>query len=304
MKNSISKPVNRMPLAPISSFAKSIKKNGVPSLNIAKFPLTSRNTLLAERGSLVRPNSERLLSVCEPMKSPDIQNEYGLMPTKQSQTIGLAGKFGKFSSFDHRSSSKENFQILSARSLVSDHSDCLEKQKEVASNFSKENQVQVQYILRLNKEVSVMRENCGEFQAEIIKMNSKNMIFEQEAASKDSQILDLRREILFLHKKLESGYEQLATGRLELSTHKTDCSALTQDIEDLKIQIENVKKEKENIWSQLQGEIKPKYKNSREWSAIHPHDFSLIRLIECMTEEIKMLKSSNQQILALISNNS
>jgi chromosome segregation ATPase len=188
------------------------------------------------------------------------------------------------------------------KALVKDHESCYEKQKELVAQFKAENDLQGEDIAKLRAEVSRWKEAVTRSDAEILALKEKNLGLAGAGALQETLVGSLRREILLMQRKVETGHEDSAFSQLEVIRLRREICELKGELEELRAAGAREKAEKEAYFGQLQEESRKHHSIVDANIRFREEGKNLVLLIENMKDEMRNLRTSNEEALKFIMN--
>lgn len=315
MRSSALKGTSKGPLSQMSNFTNTVSKSLAPMPKGLKTADNFRPSIATQKIDLKRPSSvKQAASIFPPSKRPSQlstpitkkqslttlqvekpieQSSLEVIPTK-TETIQPA----KLE--EEAKDSKNNLRTSELQFMMKDHEKCLEKQRELMTQFKLENEMQSDDITKLRNEISKWKEMVAKSEADIIALKERNLALNNTNLEQDGTILNLRREIILLQRKYETCHESVAMSQLDLIKLKRDVVTIKGENEELRATILKEKTEKEAFWNQLKEENR-KYQSLLETnSQFKEESKAFVQLVERMRDEIKSLRQSNEDALRFI----
>jgi chromosome segregation ATPase len=311
MRNSLTKTTGRAPLTAISSANNSFAKSATMTQRSAK-PSIARLSTSSNGQSILRPgsakpqqNTDRKFSVLssKPSSHEEISPELLELSNKNKPEVAIASSRVEDKIIGFQIAKNDsNLNTLEANVLIKDHESCYKKQQELMDKFKTENEVQNQDIANLRSEISRWKEISAKSDAEILDLKGKNLSINNSSNNQEDTIVNLRREILLLQRKVENSHEVVANSQMDSIKLKREILNLKGEMEELRALAVKEKNEKEQFWSQLQDESKKHKELTDKNVRFKDESRNLIQLIENMRDEIKELRVSNEEALKFIQN--
>jgi len=301
----------RGPLTALSNSTNTVFKASQSVQKTTKSTLPSRQTAPVLKSSTLRPNSAKPSifgkpAETKPVTKPETTTISPVQEKQESpkQVFELLSQVQnqedtfKSTGFKHENNSK----LSEVNILIKDHESCFDKQRELVAQFKTENEMLSEDIGKLRGEISRWKESFAQSQSEVVGLKERNQGLIMHQHLNDETILNLRREVLLLQRKIECSHDAVAQTQLESIKLKREISELKGDSEEFRSQIAKERAEKEGFWTQLQEENR-KYQALLDSNTRYKEESrSLVQLVEKMRDEIRVLRNSNEEALKFIMN--
>lgn len=310
MRNSMSKPT-RGPLTALTNSTNTVFKASQSVQKNSKPALPSRQTAPPLKPSTLRPNSAKPSTLSKPAEPAPVAQPEPIITSPIQEKQGSPKQVFELLSQVHNTEDpfksnafkdEKDPRLSEVNVLIKDHESCFEKQRELVAQFKTENEMRAEDISKLRSEISRWKQTFAHSEAEVVNLKERNQGLINQHSLNDDNILNLRREVLLLQRKIECSHDAVAQTQLETIKLKREISELKGESEELRSQITKERAEKETFWNQLQEENK-KYQTLLDSNTKYREESrSLMQLVEKMRDEIRVLRNSNEEALKFVMN--
>ena len=186
--------------------------------------------------------------------------------------------------------------------IQKDHEKCFDRQKELVSQFRAENELQKAETERLRVEVGRLKLEISKGEVEVNEWKDRMSGRKTELEGTEVQVQNLRREIIMLNKKVENCHEEVTKAQLETMKAEREKESLKDEIANLRTSLAKERAEKERYWNQVQEEKSRRSELNETNGKLKDEGKGLYELVERLTEEMKQLRTSNEEALKMIVN--